>query len=248
MATEEHGVQEKFALITGASSGIGRALALALAQVGTRLILVGRDRAKLAAVAEQAKDPAAAAHPCYACDLADDAQLDALAKTVRHSFQQLDYLVHSAGIFSMGSLSAMPVQEMDQLYRVNLRAPYRLTQELLPLLRASHGQVVFINSTAALQGGANWAAYSAIKAGLKMLADSVRAELDTQGIRVLSVYPGRTATPMQELIFRLEQRDYKPEDLVQPEDIAAQIVNLMQMPRTAEVTDIIIKSTKKVAR
>ena len=246
MTSRDSNWQGKTALITGAGSGIGRALACALGAAGAQLLLVGRDRAKLqaAAAVEHAPSPPT----CHACDLADEAQLEALVAKVAGSVPRLDVLAHSAGNFSLGGLADLSVQELDRLYRTHLRAPYRLTQALLPQLRAAQGEVVFINSTAALQASPTWAAYAAVKAGLKMLADGMRPELDAQGIRVLSVYPGRTATPMQERVFHLEGRDYKPEELLQPDDLAARIVNLLELTRTAEATDLIVKPMKKVVR
>jgi short-subunit dehydrogenase len=240
--------QGKTALITGAGSGIGLALARALASEGTRLILVGRSRDKLNAAASTIEASANSEITCHACDLSDPFQLERLIESLEHSVDTLDMLIHSAGDFCMDSFSNLPVDKLDHLFRVNLRAPYRLTQGLLPLLRASQGDVVFINSTAALHASQNWAAYAAVKAGLEMLADSIRSELDEQGVRVLSVYPGRTATPMQKEIFRLENRTYNPEELLQPEDIADQIVHILHMPQTAEVADLVILPRKKVPR
>jgi len=242
---EEGNLQGKTALITGAGSGIGLALALALASEGTRLILVGRSRDKLNAVAKTINTSTVSGTICHACDLGAPFQLERLIESLEHSFESIDMLIHSAGDFCMGSFSSLSVDKLDHLFRVNLRAPFRLTQGLLPLLRVNQGEVVFINSTAALHASPNWAAYSAIKAGLEMLADSIRTELDEQGIRVLSVYPGRTATPMQKEIHRLENRTYNPEELLQPEDIADQIVHILRMPKTAEVADLVILPRKK---
>jgi short-subunit dehydrogenase len=116
-----------------------------------------------------------------------------------------------------------------------------LTQALLPLLKARQGQIVFINSTVGLRAGANVGQYAATKHGLKALADSLRDEVNADGVRVLSVFLGRTATPMQAAIHEMEGRVYHPEFLMQPEDVAAVVINALSLPRTAEMTDIHVR-------
>jgi short-subunit dehydrogenase len=109
------------------------------------------------------------------------------------------------------------------------------------LLRRAHADVVFVNSTAALHGVPNVAEYAMSKAAIRAFADSLRAEENAQGLRVLSVYVGRTATPMQEQVAREEGRDYHPERLLQPEDVASAILAALMLPHTAEITDIHIR-------
>jgi NADP-dependent 3-hydroxy acid dehydrogenase YdfG len=116
-----------------------------------------------------------------------------------------------------------------------------LTQTLLPLLKSGKGQVVFINSSAGLKAGVNNAQYAATKSALIAIADGLRNELNSEGIRVLSVYPGRTATAMQETVYKMEGRTYRPERLLQAEDIAITVINALSIPRTAEITDIHIR-------
>ena len=131
---------------------------------------------------------------------------------------------------------------LDRQYRVNTHAPYMLTQALLPSLISRQGQVVFINSSAGFHPArAGWAAYSASKHALRAVADGLRAEVNKQGVRVISVFPGRTATPMQEEVHRFEGRPYDPERFLQPRDVAATAVNALALPRTAEVTDLHIR-------
>jgi NAD(P)-dependent dehydrogenase (short-subunit alcohol dehydrogenase family) len=135
------------------------------------------------------------------------------------------------------------------MYRLNLRVPYLLTQRLLPLLRRSRGQVVFVNSSAGLHASAGLSQYAATKHALKALADSLRCEVNHDGVRVLSVYPGRTASPMQEHLHRQqpEVRPYRAADLLQPEDVAAVVVQALSLPRTAEVTDLHVRPFVKPA-
>jgi NADP-dependent 3-hydroxy acid dehydrogenase YdfG len=114
------------------------------------------------------------------------------------------------------------------------------------MLKRSRGQVVFINSTAGLNAKrADAAQYCATQHAVKAIADSLREEVNPDGIRVLSVHPGRTATPRQEKLYRAEGRPYRPELLVQPEDVASVVLHCLLLPRRAEVTDITIRPMVK---
>ncbi len=106
------------------------------------------------------------------------------------------------------------------------------------MLRARRGQIVFINSWAGFNARAGAGQYAATKHALRAIADSLREEVNSEGLRVLSVFPGRTATPMQETMHAIEGKEYLPERLQQPEDVAAVVVNALLLPRTAEVTEI----------
>ena len=121
-----------------------------------------------------------------------------------------------------------------------------LTQELIPLLVRRRGQIVFINSTAGFTARANIGQYAATKHGLRAIADSLRDEINGAGVRVLTVYPGRTATPTQERLHALEGKTYRPDRLLQPEDVASVVVHALCLPRTAEVTEIRISSHDQV--
>jgi short-subunit dehydrogenase len=157
----------------------------------------------------------------------------------------MDVLVHSAGTWSYGGFDTAPVAELDRQYATNVRAPYLLTQALLPALRASAGQVVFVNSTAGLTARAGVAQYAATKHALKAMADALREEVNSEGIRVLTVYPGRTASPLQARIFQVEGRPYLPERLMQPEDVASAVLHAITLPRTAEITDLTVRQMLK---
>jgi NADP-dependent 3-hydroxy acid dehydrogenase YdfG len=154
--------------------------------------------------------------------------------------------VHAAGRFRSGPTATLPVGELDELYAVNVRAPFRITQALLPSLRAEAGQLVFVNSSAgARPAGEHVGAYAATKHALRAIADSVRAEENGRGVRVISVYPGRTAGPLQERLHKLEGRPYDPGRLLQPEDVAAAVLSALTLPSTAEATDVHVRPMQK---
>jgi short-subunit dehydrogenase len=177
---------------------------------------------------------------CYAADLSVDSDIDALMTWICKELVHVDILVHSAGEFAFGPVISTPVEALDRLYRINLRAPYVLTQKLLPLLRERSGQVVFINSSAGLRAGANVSHYAATKYALRGMADSLRDEVSIDGVTVLSVYPGRTATPMQARVHELEGCEYDPEMCMKPEDVAKQVVTALRSDSRSEVTEISI--------
>jgi NAD(P)-dependent dehydrogenase (short-subunit alcohol dehydrogenase family) len=238
------GLRGHVAVVTGASSGVGRAIALALASQGASLYLVGRQADRLAAVARDAAGRAARIVRSVV-DLTSDDGVGELVDAVRRNGEGLDILVHSAGVFARGVVDADPAT-LDEQYRVNLRAPYVLTGRLLPLFRPGRGQIVFVNSSVGLRASGGIAAYGATKSALRGLADAIRDEVNPRGIRVLSVFIGRTATPMQEAIHRLEAKPYRPERLLQPEDVGSTVLHALTLPRTAEVTDITIRPLAKI--
>jgi short-subunit dehydrogenase len=178
---------------------------------------------------------------CFQVDLTVDRDVRKIADLIQQDLGHVDMLIHSAGVISFGRLESAPVEDFDRQFRVNVRAPYVLTQAFLPLLRSNGGQIVFINSSAGLNASANVGQYAATKHALKAVADSLRHEVNAEGLRVLSIYPGRTASPMQEAVFKIEGREYRPELLMQPADLASVITNALALPRSAEVTDINVR-------
>ncbi len=222
------------AMVTGAGSGIGRAVAVALAQQGCRLLLVGRREKALQAVAREL--PTAAT--VVVADLATDAGIQTAA---RATAGRLDVLVHSAGLFHYGPIAEIHTGTWDNLTAVNLRAPMLLTAACLAGLRAAGGQIVFVNSTAALQGASGNGAYASTKQALRTAADTLRQDLKASGLRVLSVFPGRTDTAMQHDVLAAEGRPGAQIPLLQPDDIAQAVLCALLMPRRAEITDLVIR-------
>ena len=232
------------ALVTGASSGIGKTLALSLAAQGTEVWLIGRRKQVLEEVATQAQTRGTRAHAC-SLDLTRDDDVRNLGEKLEREASRLNILVLCGGTIVHGSLAKFPLADGDLMYSSNLRAYYALLQATLPLLRKAQGQIVFVNSTAGLRSGANAAVYSATQHAFRSTADTLREEVNSDGIRVLSVYLGRVATPRTEQTFAKEGRPYKPELLVQPEDVAEMVIHSLRLPRTAEVTDMTIRAMLK---
>jgi len=227
----------RVAVVSGANSDVGRAICLRLAAAGAQVCLLGRDSSTLELLAQSMRSVTDKVL-VYPIDLTIDDSVTELAAPLSRDVGRLDVLVHSAGVFEMGPLGAADVADLDSQYRTNVRGPYLLTQILLPLLRASRGQIVFVNSTVGLNARAGLGQYASTQHALRAIADALRAEVNSDGVRVLTVYLGRTATARQARIFSLEGRPYAPELLVQPDDVGEMVLAALRLPRTAEVTEI----------
>jgi len=222
-------------LITGAGSGIGRALARRLLERGDELVLLARDAGRAREIA--AEFPGAST---LVGDLAQPGRLSwALSK--QNLPDRIDSLVHVAGVVDLGSVADLSPSLWEQQLAVNLVAPAELTRQLLPVLRVSGGQVVFVNSGAGLRAHADWSAYAASKHGLKALADSLRAEEAEHGVRVTSIFPGRTATAMQARVHQQEGHEYHPEQFIDPDSVAMSILAALDLPRDAQITDLSLR-------
>jgi NADP-dependent 3-hydroxy acid dehydrogenase YdfG len=237
--------QDQVAVVTGASSGIGKAVVLSLAEHGATVCLVARRLHELEAIATASRAIPPKLLP-YQADLTQKEDLNGLVRRLRADFQHIDIIVHSAGVYERDRFASARITDFEVQYRTNVLAPYALTQALLPMLAAYRGQIVFVNSSAGLAAPENLSQYAATKHALKAIADSLRKEVNPDGIRVLSVYLGRAATPLQERVHEMEHGTYRPENLMQATDVAAVIINALSLPRTTEVTDIQMRSLKRL--
>ena len=224
------------ALITGAGSGIGQACAAALAAKGYDLLLLGRRAEPLERTARQW--PVAA---IIQADLSSEPSIEAAATKAG---PRLDVLIHAAAQFQHGPIAATTAPDWRVINAVNIEGPLLLTSRCLPALQRAGGAVVFINSTAALNPGANAGAYAASKAALRAAADALRQEVNALGVRVLTVFPGRTDTPMQDTVLAAEGRTLNRASLLAPCDIAAMVAAALALPPRAQVTELVIRPTQ----
>jgi NAD(P)-dependent dehydrogenase (short-subunit alcohol dehydrogenase family) len=209
-------------LITGASRGLGRALAVGLARAGFALIIDARDAAALAAVARDLR-AAGAAVTAIAGDVTDPAHRAALARAAEAA-GRLDVLVNNAGTLGASPLPALadyPPDELRAAFEVNVIAPVALTQLLLPLLRTSGGAVLNITSDAAVEAYAGWGGYGAAKAALEQVSNVLAAE--ETGLRVWWADPGDLRTDMHQQAFPGEDISDRP----RPESVVPAFVRLI---------------------
>jgi NADP-dependent 3-hydroxy acid dehydrogenase YdfG len=216
------------ALITGASRGIGSAIATALAPTHT-LLLAARPSARLDAVAERFGATS------WPLDLTDTDSIKANAE----SLTQLDVLVHNAGVSIPGHVAETSVDEWRATFDANVLGAVALTLALLPALRRTHGQVVFINSGSGRRVSAGMASYSASKFALRAFADSLRD--DEPALRVTTVYPGRTDTDMQRELVAFEGGEYDPAGFLRPDTVAAVVANVLSTPPDGHVHEVVVR-------
>lgn len=217
-------------LITGAAGGIGSALARQLAPTHD-LILTGRGGAPLDELCRELN-----ARPL----VLPLEQPESFAQAVQ-SLTRVTNLVHNAGLVELGNVAEQPHDLWTRTLAVNTVAPAELTRVLLPHLRAERGTVVFVNSGAGLNASAGWGSYAASKFALRALADALRAEEAQHGVRVTSVYPGRTATAMQQKVRSQEGGDYRPDAYLEAGSVAATIVFALEAPRDAVIADLTVR-------
>ncbi len=218
-------------LLTGAGSGIGAVLAQRLLDRGDEVVVLARS-------AERADEMAAdlPGADVLVADLAWPESVESLRLP-----DALDSVVHVAGIVELGPVAELSIEDWASQLRVNLVAPAALTRVALPALRAARGTVVFVNSTAGLSASPEWSAYAASKHGLRALAESLRGEEAAAGVRVTTVYPSRTATPMQEKVHQQEGKAYDAGAWIRPETVADAILHVLDLPRDATIPDLTVR-------
>jgi NADP-dependent 3-hydroxy acid dehydrogenase YdfG len=226
-------------LVTGAGSGIGAAVVRRLMERGDELVLVARSASR--------GDELIAQFPGSRALVADLENPAGIADALREQGlpARLDSLLHVAGVVELGAVSEMAADLWGQTMAVNLLAPAELTRVALPALRAARGQVLFVNSGSGLRANPQWAAYAASKHGLRALAEALRGEERANGVRVSSIYPGRTATAMQQKVHDQEGKEYDPSDWIDPESVATTILVALDLPRDAELTDLVVRPTPR---
>ena len=183
------------AIVTGASSGIGFGCATRLAEAGLAIVGTGRDPDRLAALAEVIGDPERVA--TLPVDLTDDDAPQRIVDLAVSRWGRVDFLVNNAGVGSPKPLHETDDEALDYFLDLMLRAPFRLTREVLPHMRPGSA-IINITSTFAIVGGLRGGAYSAAKGGLTALTRHTACQYGAQGIRCNAVAPGVTMTPMVE--------------------------------------------------
>ncbi|NLP86080.1 SDR family oxidoreductase [Microbacterium sp. CFH 90308] len=222
-------------LITGAGSGIGAALTEKLAARGDELWLLARDAGR----ASQLRERFSGARTLVG-DLAAPARLS-WAFGHQELPSRLDSLVHVAGIVELGPVAETSVATWQNQLDVNAVAPAELTRLMLPALRAARGHIVFVNSGAGLRVHPDWGPYGASKFAVRAIADALRQEERPHGLRVTTVYPGRTATPMQEKVHQQEGAAYDASRWIDPASVATTILAALDLPPDAELTELTVR-------
>ena len=229
------------AIVTGASRGIGRAIAKRLAADGMAVGLAARSRDALESLAAELRACGASA----AVEVADLSQPDAAAAKIRGLADRMggvDVLVHNAGAFVERPVPDLLTDEWRRVMDVNVAAPFAITRELLPLLeRGGNGRIVFIGSTASHQGYLNQSAYVASKHALMGLARSLAIECKPRGIHVHTVSPGAVDTDLIKGTYLYERT--RGQTMIAPDDVAVAVAYLIAQPARLDLPELVIRRT-----
>jgi len=234
----------KVVLVAGASSGMGRATALAVAAAGARVVLAARNTTALEAVraAVQQNDGVAITVPT---DVTDRAAVGRLVETAVAEYGRIDTLVNSVGTnIQRRALDELTAESWAELLSTNLTAAFNLTQAVVPVFRRQRGGLlIHIASSAAKRPDRSGVAYQASKAGLVGLAHATMEEEREHGIRTTVIYPGLTDTPLV-----LKRPTPPPPEVLaralQPEDVAAACLFIMRLPPRAHVPELLLYPTQ----
>jgi 3-oxoacyl-[acyl-carrier protein] reductase len=219
----------KSAIVTGASRGIGRAIAVALAREGVRLGLFCRT---------QPRPPVAGEF--VACDLADLDRVPAAVRELCDKLGPVDFLINNAGIFLEKPVPDLPLADWERVLRVNLTAPFLICREVLPhMIARKQGRIINIVSTSGLQGYLHQSAYCASKHGLLGFARALAVEARPHGIHVCNVCPGGVDTDFIKGTYLGERLKGQP--MIQPADIAEMIVFFLQQPDNIDLPELIVR-------
>ena len=242
------------ALVTGASSGIGEATAVALAERGASVALVARRRDKLDALAERIGGSAKAL--VIEADVSDQAQAQAAVETAVGELGRLDTLVNNAGVMLLGPIVGAPLEEWQRMVNLNVLGLLYCTHAALPhMLAAAEGDprsvadVVNVSSTAGRVARLNSGVYNATKFGVVAFSESLRQEVTARHVRVSIIEPGATATELashnRPVVLEEMAKNFGGIELMASEDIADAIVYVVTRPRHVAVNEMLIRPTEQ---
>jgi short-subunit dehydrogenase len=227
---------ERRALITGASSGIGKATALAFANAGIDVALVSRSQDKLEAIATAAREAGVKAK-AYVLDLAEISQVKAGMSAIAADFAPIDILVNNAGMGYTNPLIATPLSDWQRVIDLNLTSVFQCILGILPAMRdQQRGTIINVASVAGQQPFPTWGAYNVSKAGLIALSKTLAVEERSHGIRVVTICPGAVNTSLWDT--DTVQVDLNRSAMLTPEIVAQSILHTAMLPEQAVIETV----------
>jgi NADP-dependent 3-hydroxy acid dehydrogenase YdfG len=225
------------AWITGASKGIGRAIALRLGASGYQIAVSGRDQDALEQVAREIASRGGHALP-FISDVRDEQSVQKAYRSIADALGEIDVLVNNAGTTVFKPFLSTSSEDFERLASTNLFGPFYSVKAVLPvMLERRSGSIVMINSMAAREVFSNSSVYAATKAGLRAMTDCLRLEVRKEGIRVISIYPGATDTD----IWPDRVREKHRATMMTADDVAEQVAHALAMPSHMLVEDIVVQ-------
>ncbi|MEO3706646.1 SDR family oxidoreductase [Trichormus azollae] len=236
--------QKRRALITGASSGIGKATALAFAKAGIDVALVSRSQDKLERVAAAAKEIGVEA-TAFTVDLSCVSQVQAKIQAIPHEFGDIDILVNNGGMGYTANLRETPLEDWQQVINLNLTSVFACIMGTLPGMRQrGQGTIINIASIAAKQAFAGWGAYCVSKAGLLALSQTLAIEERSHGIRVIAICPGSVNTEIWDT--ETVHVNFDRSKMLTPEIVAQTILHTALLPQQAVIEELTLISNAGV--
>ncbi len=231
-----HQLEGQVALVTGASRGLGRGIALALARAGCRLVLAARDQLKLEATASEARLLGADTVACVT-DVTQESDIDELFQTLQQHFGRLDLLINNAGAFNGGPLDQLSTEDWDHVLAVNLRAPFLCTRAALRLMKVQQsGRIINIGSISAQRVRPHSAAYSASKHGLWGLTQSTALEGREYGVTCGCIHPGNISVERR----AASGADVDQEPMMSVEEVAQVALLMASLPPHVEMLEAVV--------
>lgn len=231
----------KKALVTGGSRGLGKAIALALAAEGVEVAITGRNEKSLKETTKELQTRGI--KTMYSVfDISNFQEVEFSLKKLQNDFGTFDILINNAGIAAFGSFLDMPEKEWMNIVQTNLFGPYYVSKTILPsMVEKKGGDIINVSSTAGLKGGATTSAYSVSKAGLISLSESLMFEMRKHNIRVTTLTPSTIASDMS--VKELKITDGNPEKVLQPEDFADLVIDILKLNKRALLANASLWST-----
>ena len=230
-ATDHHPLAGRTAVVTGASRGIGRALALALARGGVTVFAGARSVADLETLGGEAEGAPGAIH-AHALDVADPTSIDRFAEDVDADFD-VDILVNNAGVGAFAPVEELSLEDWNRVFDVNVRGTFLVTKAFLPTIRGRAGQIVNVTSDVSAHTFANGSCYTASKYAQRAFTRALQMEVEDAGVRVTEIRPGRVATH-----FGKGGPPPVDDDFLAPEDVADAIVFALTRPERVRMDEI----------
>lgn len=233
-------ISGKNAIVTGGGRGLGKAVALALANEGVNVAVTGRNEENLKNTVEEIRNTGVnAAYAVFSVD--DESAVKTGIESLAEQLGGVDILINNAGIGNFGTIEDMPSETWEQVIKTNLFGVYYAAKAVYPFMKEKEeGDIVNVASTAGLKGGGNMSAYAASKAAVISLSQSMMAEWRKQNIRVVTLTPSTIASDMS---IQGGLTDGNPEKVLQPEDFAEWVRDILKMNRRALIANGSIFST-----
>lgn len=229
-------MKNKVAVVTGAGRGIGKSIAIALAEKGVDVALVSRTLSELKSTADIIEKIGRKALPIFA-DISNEHYVDNMVQEVVTKFGKIDILVNNAGVGYFSKVAEMKLEEFDQMFSVNMRGLFLATKSVLPyMIKQNSGDIINISSLAGRNAFVGGAGYSATKWAVIGFARSLMLEVRQHNIRVITICPGSVNTSFSDNVKN-------PSQMPQPEDIAKVVVDALSMPRNVMVSEIDVRPT-----